>query len=214
MVGHRALVPLVFLAVVLSLSACVATFREGTFQPPTSWPIPTASGKQSISLFISWEISGEISGETILDKGRYSFTHQVGRLAPEVMQRWVKSIPKAYRDSGLFSDVKIGAVDTDLRAEVHVLYHGLANPTLFITVLSVGMVPSYEHNKFIITTTLKNRELQSLGMFEKAERATTWIGIPLIFLAPFRWHPTIIGKLVYDLNRSIISQAYDEGVVQ
>jgi len=54
MVGHRALVPLVFIMVALSLVACAA-FREGPFQPPASWPITTASGKQSISLLISGE---------------------------------------------------------------------------------------------------------------------------------------------------------------
>ncbi len=31
----------------------IATFREGTVQPPASWPITTASSKQSISLLIS-----------------------------------------------------------------------------------------------------------------------------------------------------------------
>ncbi len=59
MVGYRTLVSLVMLAVVLSLSACVATFREGPFQPPASWPITTASGKQSLSLLISGETISE-----------------------------------------------------------------------------------------------------------------------------------------------------------
>ncbi len=55
MVGHRALVLLVRITVVVSLSGCFALFREGTLQPPASWPITTAPSKQSISL----EISGE-----------------------------------------------------------------------------------------------------------------------------------------------------------
>ena len=95
MVGHRALVPLVFLTVVLSLSACVAgeVFREAPVQPPASWPITTASGQQSISLLIS--VEGFVDGVPM------------NRLAEQIAPGGKDSITRAYRDSGLFSDVKI-----------------------------------------------------------------------------------------------------------
>ncbi len=54
MILYRTLVPLVFLTVVVSVSACAA-FREAPVQPPASWPITTALGQQSISLVISGE---------------------------------------------------------------------------------------------------------------------------------------------------------------
>jgi hypothetical protein len=212
MVVYRTLVSLVFLAVVLSLSACVATFREGTFQPPTSWPITTASGKQSISLLIR----GERIDKEGLPLKEYRNSFPAGEMPAWAAKEFqVESIAKAYRDSGLFSDVRIGAFDTDLRAEVHVLRRVQVNVLLYHAMVFTGsVVPYYSPREFYITTTLKNRELQSLGTFEKAERATTWIQLFLIFIFPFHIPVKVEGELVYDLHRSIISQAYEEGVVQ
>ncbi len=36
----------------------------------------------------------------------------------------------------------------------------------------------------------------------------------LIFIAPFHWLDTVWDELIYDLTRSIISQTYEEGVIQ
>ncbi len=212
MVGHRALVPLVFHTVVLSLVACIATFREGTVQPPASWPITTASGKQSISLLIR----GERIDKEGLPLKEYRNSFPTGEMTDWAVKEFqVESIVKAYRDSGLFSDVEIGAFDTDLRAEVHVLRRVQVNELLCITwFLTLSAVPCSSPREFYITTTLKNRELQSLGTFEQAERATTWMQLFLIFIAPFHWPDTVWDELVYDLNRSILSQAYEEGVIQ
>ncbi len=139
MVGNRPLVLLVFLAVVLSLSACVATFREGTVQPPTSWPITTASGKQSISLLIR----GERIDKEGLPLKEYRNSFPTGEMTDWAVKKFqVESIVKAYRDSGLFSDVEIGAFDTDLRAEVHVLRRVQVNELLCITwFLTLSAVP-------------------------------------------------------------------------
>jgi hypothetical protein len=208
MVGHRALVPLVFLAVVLSLSACIATFREGTFQPPTSWPIATAwSGQPSISLLVSTETyeNGVPLGSISEERVGWGW----GKLYRE------DSITKAYRDSGLFSEVKIGAVDTDLRAEIHVLVHSRESSIWrqLVHVLTMSLVPLHEQRELKITTTFKNRELQNLGRYEKAESSTFWYGIPMLFIAPFRLPDIVWNELFYDLNRSIIHQAYYEEAV-
>ena len=210
MVGYRVLVLLVFLTVVVSLSGCIHAFREGPVQPPASWPIITASGQQLISLFIS--------GETITMDEKHKTSYPAGRWAGGREQRYHGwgSIPMAYSDSGLFSEVTMGAADTDLRAEIHVLRrHDYPGMWFFVGLFTAFIVPISVQNEVIITTTIKNRELQSLGTYEKAETVTEWAQLFLIFLAPFHWPTNVVwDELMYDLNRSVISQAYEEGVIQ
>ncbi len=76
------------------------------------------------------------------------------------------------------------------------------------------IVPTYAQSEVSITTALKNRELQSLGTFEKAETVTRRFQLFLIFIFPFYMPDNVLSELVYDLNRSTISQAYEEGVIQ
>ena len=96
MVSVRASIRLVLITVLLALSGC-ASFREGTSQAPVSWPITNVPAKQSISLLMTHE--------TITNGWRIS--------VPQTqVQKVEESVVRAYKDSGLFSDVKIGAADT------------------------------------------------------------------------------------------------------
>ncbi len=111
--------------------------------------------------------------------------------------------------------MKIGTWNTDLKAEIHVLRHReFSIWRNLVSVFTAFVVPTYAQDKFIITTTLKNRELQNLGTFEKAETVTNRTQLFLIFIAPSYWPEAVWSELVYDLNRSIISQAYEEGIIQ
>jgi len=133
----------------------------------------------------------------------------------DVRHRGLNSIAKAYRDSGLFSDVKIGAADTDLIAEVHVLRRNETSMWLSLaSFFTAFVVPTYAQSEVSITTTMKNRELQSLGTFEKAETVTRRFQLFLIFIFPYYMPDNVLSELVYDLNLSIIIQAYEEGIVQ
>ncbi len=104
----------------------------------------------------------------------------------------------------------------DHRAEIHVLQRE-EYPSIWrrlASIFTAFVVPTYVQFEIIITTTIKNRELQSLGTFEKAETVTGWLQLFLIFLTPFHGPYGVWDELMYDLTRSIISQAYEEGVIQ
>jgi hypothetical protein len=193
---------LVLITELLLLSGCVG-FREGT---SVAWPIADATGKRSVSLLIS--------SEAIMNGQRISIPQRdIGPLEA--------TIAKSYRDSGLFSDVRIGATDSDYRAEVHMLTRSHFNEFLaFLSGVTLTLVPCNGQSEFTITTTFKNRELMPLETFERRDRETRWIQLFLIFVMPFHGGEASVTytphekEIIYDLNRSIVSEAHNLGVLQ
>jgi hypothetical protein len=199
MVRRRVLFVLVIWVSLSSLSGCAA-FRTGEFKPPASWPLATTPGKQSISLLVTGE--GFVNG-----------TRQ--DVPQRMIQHWQDAAVKAYQDSGLFSDVKTGAAETDLRAEVHVLDRGKASQGMaFLSGLTLTLLPAHAEGEFVVKTTLKNKEGQDLGTFEKKDSFSFWIQFFLIFIMPFNWPNTVMTDLLYDLHRATIDQAHGAGLLQ
>lgn len=196
MVGHRLLVILIISVALSSLSGCAA-FRSGKPQLPSSWPISKEPAKQSISLLVT--------GEGIVNSKRQD--------APQAMiQAWQTAAEKAYKDSGLFSDVKVGASETDLRAEIHVTDRGEASMgQAFVSGLTLTLFPANGHDEMIIETTLKSKEGQELATFTKKETLSFWIQFFLIFIMPFNWPNTVAAEMLYDLHRATISEAFNAG---
>lgn len=193
-IGCMLLVSLVWSVV----SGCAA-FRGGETQPPSTWPLSKGLGKQSISLLIS--------GEAIVN-GQKADVHQAATTA------WEKAAEKAYKDSGLFSDVKMGAADTDLRAEIHVIDRGEASTGLaFLSGFTMTLIPAKGEEEYVIKTILKNKQGQQLGTFERKEPMTFWIQLFLIFVMPFHWPNTVVTDILYDLNRATVIQAHDTGLL-
>lgn len=180
------------------VSGCAA-FRGGEVQPPSSWPLSKRPGKQSISLVIS--------GEAIVN-------NQKADVPQAAMNGWGQAIEKAYKDSGLFSDVKMGAAETDLRAEIHVIDRGEASTGLaFLSGFTMTLIPAKGEEEYIIKTILKNKQGQQLGTFEKKEPMTFRIQLFLIFVMPFNWPNTVATDILYDLNRATVIQVYGAGLL-
>ena len=150
--SHRLLYFLIISVFLSSLSGCAA-FRSGETQPPTSWPISKEPGKQTISLLIT--------GESSVNGTRQDVPQRM-------IEAWQAAAEKAYKDSGLFSDVKVGAAETDLRAEIHLTDRGEASIGLaMLSGFTLTLFPANGHSDMVVTTTLKNKEGQELGKFEK-----------------------------------------------
>ncbi|MEI8014822.1 MAG: hypothetical protein WCH20_08295 [Nitrospira sp.] len=199
MISRRVVFVLLVGVSLSSLSGCAA-FRTGEFMHPASWPLATTLGKQSISLLVT--------GEALVNGMRQD-------LPQRMIQRWQDAATRAYKDSGLFSDVKTGAAETDLRAEVHVLERGEANQGMaFLSGLTLTLAPAHAESEFVVKTMLKNKEGQDLGTFEKKETLSMWIQFFLIFIMPFNWPNTVAADMFYDLHRATISQAYGAGLLQ
>ncbi|HKQ35905.1 MAG TPA: hypothetical protein VJT11_11415 [Nitrospiraceae bacterium] len=189
MIRRRIIFVLVVWMSLSSFGGC-ASFRWGDTEPPASWPLSKGQGKQSISLLL------------------------IG--ASPYIEGLEESAAKAYKESGLFSDVKTRASETDLRAEVDVSMSRseTSESDVYVPVLTLFLFPIIQRNEIVLRTTLKNKEGQELGVVEKKDGYTELDGLLMIFFMPFKWPNTIESNLLYDLNRATISQANDEGLFQ
>jgi hypothetical protein len=184
---------------VLSLSGCAA-FRSGETQPPALWPMSKEPGKQSISLLVTGE--GSVNGARVDASQR-------------MIVAWQEAARKAYKDSGLFSDVKTEAAETDLRAEIHVIDRGEGNSALaFLSGFTLTLIPAKGEDEITVKTTLKNKAGQELGTLTKKETLSFWIQFFLIFIMPFNWPNTVGADMLYDLHRATISEAFSAGLLQ
>jgi len=200
MIWRRVVFVLLIWVSLSSLSGCAA-FRSGETKPAVPWPMSNGPGKQSISLLVT--------GESILNGKKISIFKSLQK------QYWQDHATKAYKNSGLFSDVKTGAAETDLRAEIHMRKRSETNFGLgVLSSLSLTLIPSFVESELVAQTTLKNKEGRDLGTFEKKEDISYWSQLFLIFIMPFNWPDTVDSDLLHDLHRATISQAHDAGLLQ
>ena len=198
MASRKISIALVLVLSVVSLSGCAA-FRWGEDLPPVLWPISKEPGKQSIGLLVT---------------GESSFNGAIKDPSQRAIAAWQEAAARAYKDSGLFSDVKIGAAETDLRAEIHFIDRGQVNLALaVISGLTMTVIPAKDQDEFTVKTTLKNKAGQDLGTFEKKDTVSRWVQLFLIFLMPYNWPNTVVTELLYDLNRDTINQAFGAGLL-
>jgi hypothetical protein len=197
--SHRLWYILIVSMLLSSLSGCAA-FRTGETQPQTPWLISKEPGKQSISLLIT--------GESSVNGTRQD-------VPQSMIDAWQAVAEKAYKESGFFSDVMVGAAETDLRAEIHFTDRGEANQALaFLSGFTMTLIPANAHGDMVVKTTLKNKEGKELGTFEKKETLSFWIQFFLIFIMPFNWPNTVASDMLYDLNRATIAQAFGAGLLR
>lgn len=205
MKNHRIGCMLIINLTWLMVSGC-ADFRGGEIQQPTTWPLSTGPGRQSISLVITVEM-------TVTDQ--MFGTDQNADVNLAKINALEQLAEKAYKESGLFPDIKIGAAETDLRAEIHLIHHNEYHSALmFLWYHTMTLIPFKVDQEFVIKTVLKNNGGQQLGFFEKKEPMTSWSQLFLIFIMPFQnKQNTVETEVLYDLNRATIIEAYNAGLL-
>ncbi|NOT24342.1 MAG: hypothetical protein HOP22_16690 [Nitrospiraceae bacterium] len=171
-------------------SGCIM-YREGDLPPITQWPPVVKQTKPTISLIVTGQAI--LNGSVKEGSGDY------------YLEEWRRDTVRAYQDSGLFSEVRQTAVESDLRAEIRILDKTESSPVMgFITGFTLFLVPSSVTETMTVTTALKDRKGTTLGSFEKSERLTTWVELFLAFAMPFR---SMDHLSIYDLNRATIVDA-------
>jgi len=175
-----------------------ASFRGDQLGDIKGWP-PSATQKKSISYVVT---------------GKVSMNGNVADAQPPMLKAWSKSLQKAYADATLFSTVKEGFSETDLRAEVEILDKGEGSMVLaFIAGYSLGIIPAYASDEFIVRTTFKDSEGKVLGQVSKQEDISHWIQILLLPVMPFAWPNTVAEKTLYDIHRATLVEAHQKGMI-
>jgi hypothetical protein len=186
-------------ALVLATSNGCASFRIGHLEPPTEWPPKSAdAGKKSIALLVSGTLN--INGK-----------EQV--MPTAVLHKWQKRIAIAYKDSGLFSEVRFGLVEADYKADVAILDRGeFIQAMALLSGLTLTLIPDKAYDEFVVQTTVRDREGKTVGVFEKTDGMSSWIQLFLIFAMPFNTPSSVFDEVAYDIHRAIISEAHARGV--
>jgi hypothetical protein len=172
-------------------SGCIM-YREGQLPPTMQWPPDVKQPKPTISLIVTGQST--LNGSVKKDSEDY------------YLEEWPRDTVRAYQDSGLFSEVRQAAVDSDLRAEIRILDNTESSSVMsFITGITLYLIPSTVTETMTVTTTLKDRNGSTLRSFEKSESLTTWVELFLAFAMPFR---SMDHLSVYELNRATILEAH------
>jgi len=130
-----------------------------------------------------------------------------------LLRSWRELVAKEYQRSGLFSEVVMGASDSDLKAEIEIIDSTRRNVGLAIlTGLTLYLVPSIGTDELTVRTTLKDRGGNTLGTCEKSETITTWVQVLLVFATPFHHPGSVYEETLRDLNRSTIMELRSEGL--
>jgi hypothetical protein len=204
------------LALAFLFSACEHAFRADKLPPISSWPLQSKGN--NIGIKTATAGSGGSSVSTIglmvtatdIDKK----TNQVEAMPPLRPGFLEANTKRAYQDSGLFSEIKGGMAEADRRADVKITAYVEGNLALaFLTGLTLHIIPHTFTYDYVINTTFYDQAGKELGMIEKAESFTTWDQLFLVFLMSFKSPKSVHPEIIYDLNRAIIVEAHEKGII-
>jgi hypothetical protein len=180
---------------VTCLCGCVA-FRAGPSASISSWPPAAGEARPTVSLLI--EPSAEQQAE-------------IG----SVFEVWRDQTVRAYRESGLFSDVSVGLQPRDMHVQITIRDQEYFSKTLdALLAMTFGLIPCYIRQNFSVRTEFRARGGETLAMFERAEASETWIQLFLLAVMPFRKSPpSVVSDVIYDLNRATLMEALNNEVL-
>lgn len=131
-----------------------------------------------------------------------------------IRERWIEATLQAYRDSGLFADVRRGVGgDTDLRASVNIEDDVAASKAFtFLSGLSFLVLPSRSRDQLNLRTTYRDRSGETVGDFRSRETVTTWFQIFLLPLTPFAGRDSVVEGTIRDLSLATAKRAQTKGI--
>lgn len=187
----------VIIVIIALLSSGCASFRSSNLPSVSQWPPRYATKGKSICIIVSVERTFNGKEQEVTFRSLNFRKEQVVTL---------------YKDSGLFSEVETGMSDTDLKAEIKIIDRNKRDIGLTIlTGLTLYLMPSKGTDELIVKTTIKNKDGNTLGMYEKSEIVTSWVQLFLIFAMPFNFPGSVYEETLRDLNRSTIVELHSKG---
>ena len=199
----------------MGLAGC-ASYPLEPFRSDSAWPPGRGAGGSVIGV--------RVYGETFLNDVEQGTNLRDLRL-------WQEQTVRAYRESGLFAEVKTGSMDVDqktgafvdpeagmenigLRADVHILDKQQASWTMsIITGVTAYIIPSRVTSDITIKTTIRDNKGKVVGEFTTSNSVIMWQQLFLLVVMPFDYPPTVEKQAIFDLNRLALIQANDKGIL-
>lgn len=137
------------------------------------------------------------------------------------LKYWITAVEKSYSDSGLFNKVSINKYIENADFVIQINYD-IRRSHIFILgclySLTSTLVPSRTKVEINITVTFKKIKNKSMTTYKNHESMVTYAQMFMIFVAPF----TDVNEfqkfykqyedICYDLNMTILKEAYKDGV--
>jgi hypothetical protein len=195
--------PNVILILILLLSVVLcgcADFRGHQLPPISQWPPKSVEKGKSISILVDSKLEKDF--------------------VPVAREQAIR----AYKESGLFSEVKtrlseIDPSDTELKAEIDFYWETKSVITLpvdffldFLSIVTIFISPFPEGHKITMVTTIKDKKGNILGKYEKSENYYVIMEALLIIPEIVLPQSTVWKDLWYDLNRSVINEIHAQGI--
>lgn len=200
----RGVVLLLALGTTAAVLCGCATFRGGLVEPVQSWPPAASQTRKSIAITVRMERQVDIGPN-----------HGPAPVSDDELNQFRGRVWAEYEDSGLFSDVKTGLENADLRADVQIDNHQEGSLGLAIlSGLTLVMVPLKTNvDELMFTTTFKDSDGRVLATIEKKEKLNTWFQLFLIAVAPFKNVISQYDNATTDLVRSTIEEAHSRNII-
>jgi hypothetical protein len=131
-----------------------------------------------------------------------------------VRERWIEATLRAYRESGLFTEVRRGVGgDTDLRASVDIEDDVAGSKAFsFLSALSLLILPSRSRDQLNLRTTYRDRSGATVGDFRSREVVTTWFQLFLLPITPFAPRDSVVERTIRDLSLATAKRAQTKGI--
>jgi len=184
------------LAVAVSSAGCV-TVRSAPPAFTDVWPPAEGGPRPTLTLVVS--------GGAVVDG--------IPRDLGPILDDWGWATNRAYRESGLFSDVLLRAGRSDLHAAVTLRAEVQQSDVLTaLSYLTLLIIPNVVTTEIIVATSITTDKGEPLGTIEVRGRSRTWYQLLLLPVTPFFEPHGVSPEIVYDLNRQTIATLHGRGV--
>lgn len=189
------------LIVVVALSSCAA-WRTQQTEIINIYSPELKAQKTKIKTYLSVNnVSHLFNGEKVSEKSDASQNVKT-----------LNTIKKAYEEAEVFEFVTKDKADLEIKLDIEV--HGKNDMTMAIlTYATLFLFPSKTTDEFRVKATFIKKG-EELGTVEKYEEVTQYRQLFLIFAMPFKSPFNINNATMVDLNRAIVTEAYDEGFLK
>lgn len=217
---------LIFLAIPILVSC--GSFRGDPMVQVSKWPPGASQQKKAVSLSIGLGMFQEQPEKRMrhyVPYGKFCWTADpnIGTVGCKDFKEVSETVlgmeshghmsVRAFRESGLFSEVKTDGSPADVEAKVRVLMRTIPSSGVLVTAFTLFLVPGkMASHEMTVQVTFKDKDGKIIDKEKKAEvDGSSWAGVPILFALAFR-HSSF-DEAEYDITRSIIIEAHQKGII-